>query len=130
MVVLLPIKSVGCARAFVREYLTLALGGLMSDRPIIHLSEAVARLRRAMTRALQTERPQAAAAAARADRVAFVAEVAMVRTAEVAKLEEQLIRSAPLADERLRGIADMAAWAMARLVQDQIDDPYRDQGYR
>lgn len=96
----------------------------MSDRPITHLSQAVARLRRAMTKALASERSRAAAAAARADRVAFVAQVAIVRTAEAAKLEERLIHMAPLADERMRSIADTAAWAMARLVQDQIEDPH------
>ena len=100
----------------------------MSEQPAMHLAQAVARLRRAMARELQTGRSRAAAEAARAERVAFVAEVALVRTAEIARLEEQLIRAAPLADERLRGMADMAAWAMARLVQDQIEDPYRDQG--
>jgi hypothetical protein len=99
----------------------------MSDRPVIQLSETLTRLRRHLAQALRSQSSLTADAAARADRVALVAEVAMARIAQLSKLEESLIRMAPLSDERVRSIADTAAWAMARIVQDQIEDPYRRQ---
>lgn len=75
-----------------------------------------------VTRAVEHERGRAAVATARVNRVALVAQVALMRTAELSALEAQLIKVCPLGEARYAAIADMAALGMGAVVQRQALD--------
>lgn len=86
------------------------------------LASGRSRPSRELTRAVRREHELAVFDAARINRMALTAHVALQRLGELSSTEMQLIRMAPLGEARYAAIVDETAMAMAALLRRQAMD--------